>query len=81
MIGCGDMTPKDFLFKYPEVKFQINSKGEIYDKYTAADILSNMKCKNEIILFHIGDKKYELKMTGNLQRIGDTNFKVRYSSG
>jgi hypothetical protein len=65
--------PKSFLFKHPKVRFQLNATGPIYDKYSPADGFSVFK-NGEILTVFIGDKKKEVLLSSEYQRIGETNF-------
>ena len=77
----GIIDAKTFLFNHPEVTFQVNKRGKIYDKYSSTSDLKLSDCSNEIFLFMIGDKEYEVKMSQSFQKIGNTKFEARCKRG
>lgn len=82
LTGCeAKPTTKEFLFGNPEIKFQINGKGEMYDLYTYEKLLNTLKCNKQVIVFYIGQETYEILLTGDEQRIGKTKYLVKANTG
>ena len=72
---------KEFLFNHPEIKFQVNSTGKIYDKNTPVEDLQKLACNREVLKFFINDKIIEILLSNKFQRIGKTKYMVRDTSG
>ena len=91
IFGCQDENydyyrPKEFLFKYPNISFEINNDKLLrYDKYSSGSRINSCNfaksIRNEIITFFIDDKQYELLLTNKYQKIGDTKYEVIVDCG
>lgn len=82
LAGCKSYTStKKFLFDNPDIKFQINGKGEMYDLYTYEKLLKTLECNKQVIVFYIGQETYEILLTGDEQRIGKTKYLVKANTG
>ncbi len=82
ILTCGEsQITKEFLFNHPDIKFQINSTGKIYDKNTPVKDLQKLSCNKEVLTFFINDKIIEILLSNKFQRIGNTKYMVKDASG
>ena len=82
IFSCGEsQSTKEFLFNHPEIKFQINSTGKIYDKNTPVKVLQKLSCNKEVLTFFINDKTIEMLLSNKFRRIGKTKYMVKDTSG
>jgi hypothetical protein len=95
LVGCenSDLIPaKKFLFDHPNIKLRLNKDQMSFDKYSSNETLDLFfrKANGEILTVYITDGSrnkhdellysvYELLLTKDFQRIGETNFMVQYS--
>ena len=83
IFACGpdSYDTKKFLFDHPEIKFQVNSTGYMYDRKTSMGKLQELSCNREILTFYINDKTIEILLTNEFQRIGETKYMVKNYTG
>lgn len=82
LTGCKEKPgTKEFLFENSNIKFQIEEEDKMYDLYTPKKTLDSLRCTNKVITFHIGQKEYDVLLTGDEQRIGKTNYFVKANVG
>ena len=89
VISCIDIdnSPKKFLFEHPEIKFQINQTGKIYDKYSFPSqkgpfIFRSIICYETpkvVLTVFVGQEKYDIFLTRDFQRIGNTKYGIKFS--
>ena len=83
IFACGPSAydTKKFLFDHPDIKFQVNSTGCMYDRNTSIADLQTLSCSGEILTFYINDKTVEILLTTKFQRIGETKYMVKNNTG
>jgi len=72
-------TAKEFLFNNQNIKIKIDD-GDWLDKYTSIDVLKR-SYYSQVMTIRIDNQYYEILLSEDPKRIGDTNFYVFNCSG
>ena len=77
--GMTTYTAKEFLFNNQNIKIKIDD-GDWLDKYTSIDVLKR-SYYSQVMTIRIDNQYYEILLSEDPKRIGDTNFYVFNCSG